>query len=120
MILRPTRSTRTDTLFPYPTLFRSVQNGCDHRCTFCIIPYGRGNSRSLPAGLVIDRIKALVDAGHGEIVLTGVDLTSYGPDQIGRAHVRTPVTNSQLLCRLLLEKKKSLNTSILHMYSQVA
>ena len=63
--------------------FVEVQNGCDHRCTFCIIPYGRGNSRSLPAGLVIDRIKALVDAGHGEIVLTGVDLTSYGPDLPG-------------------------------------
>ncbi|WP_380874875.1 tRNA (N(6)-L-threonylcarbamoyladenosine(37)-C(2))-methylthiotransferase MtaB [Sphingomonas sp. DBB INV C78] len=63
--------------------FVEVQNGCDHRCTFCVIPYGRGNSRSLPAGLVIDRIKALVDAGHHEVVLTGVDLTSYGPDLPG-------------------------------------
>ncbi|MDX3883533.1 MAG: tRNA (N(6)-L-threonylcarbamoyladenosine(37)-C(2))-methylthiotransferase MtaB [Sphingomonas sp.] len=63
--------------------FVEVQNGCDHRCTFCIIPYGRGNSRSLPAGLVIDRVKALVDAGHREVVLTGVDLTSYGPDLPG-------------------------------------
>lgn len=63
--------------------FVEVQNGCDHRCTFCIIPYGRGNSRSVPAGLVIDRIKALVDGGFREVVLTGVDLTSYGPDLPG-------------------------------------
>jgi threonylcarbamoyladenosine tRNA methylthiotransferase MtaB len=63
--------------------FVEVQNGCDHRCTFCVIPYGRGNSRSVPAGLVIDRIRALVDDGHGEVVLTGVDLTSYGPDLPG-------------------------------------
>ena len=63
--------------------FVEVQNGCDHRCTFCIIPYGRGNSRSAPAGLVIDRIKALVDQGFGEVVLTGVDVTSYGPDLPG-------------------------------------
>ena len=63
--------------------FVEVQNGCDHRCTFCIIPFGRGNSRSVPAGAVIDRITALVDAGHREIVLTGVDLTSYGPDLPG-------------------------------------
>jgi threonylcarbamoyladenosine tRNA methylthiotransferase MtaB len=64
--------------------FVEVQNGCDHRCTFCIIPYGRGNSRSVPAGLVVDRIKALVDEGVQEIVLTGVDVTSYGPDLPGR------------------------------------
>jgi len=63
--------------------FVEVQNGCDHRCTFCIIPYGRGNSRSVPAGLVIDRVKALVDQGFKEVVLTGVDVTSYGPDLPG-------------------------------------
>jgi len=57
-----------------------VQNGCDHRCTFCIIPYGRGNSRSVPAGVVIDQIKRLVDKGYNEVVLTGVDLTSWGAD----------------------------------------
>ncbi len=57
-----------------------VQNGCDHRCTFCIIPYGRGNSRSVPAGVVIDQIKRLVDKGFQEVVLTGVDLTSWGAD----------------------------------------
>ncbi len=57
-----------------------VQNGCDHRCTFCIIPYGRGNSRSVPAGVVVDQIRRLVDAGYNEVVLTGVDITSWGAD----------------------------------------
>lgn len=57
-----------------------IQNGCDHRCTFCIIPYGRGNSRSVPAGVVVDQIKRLVDRGFLEVVLTGVDLTSWGAD----------------------------------------
>jgi threonylcarbamoyladenosine tRNA methylthiotransferase MtaB len=57
-----------------------VQNGCDHRCTFCIIPYGRGNSRSVPAGVVVEQVKRLVDKGFQEVVLTGVDLTSWGAD----------------------------------------
>ncbi|MCK4861116.1 MAG: tRNA (N(6)-L-threonylcarbamoyladenosine(37)-C(2))-methylthiotransferase MtaB [Rhodobacteraceae bacterium] len=57
-----------------------VQNGCDHRCTFCIIPYGRGNSRSVPAGVVVEQIQRLVDKGFNEIVLTGVDMTSWGAD----------------------------------------
>ncbi|WBU52205.1 tRNA (N(6)-L-threonylcarbamoyladenosine(37)-C(2))-methylthiotransferase MtaB [Paracoccus sp. SCSIO 75233] len=60
-----------------------VQNGCDHRCTFCIIPYGRGNSRSVPAGVVVDQIKRLRDRGFNEVVLTGVDLTSWGSDLPG-------------------------------------
>lgn len=63
--------------------FVEVQNGCDHRCTFCIIPYGRGNSRSVPAGAVIERVKALAGEGVAEVVLTGVDVTSYGPDLPG-------------------------------------
>jgi threonylcarbamoyladenosine tRNA methylthiotransferase MtaB len=66
-----------------PRVFVQVQNGCDHRCTFCIIPYGRGNSRSVPMGAVVDQIRALVARGHTEIVLTGVDLTSYGADLPG-------------------------------------
>ena len=57
-----------------------VQNGCDHRCTFCIIPYGRGNSRSVPAGVVVEQIKRLVGSGYNEVVLTGVDMTSWGAD----------------------------------------
>ncbi len=60
-----------------------VQNGCDHRCTFCIIPYGRGNARSAPAGLVVDQVSALVDSGFSEVVLTGVDITSWGADLPG-------------------------------------
>ncbi len=63
--------------------FVEIQNGCDHRCTFCIIPFGRGNSRSVPAGLVVDQVQALVDKGFQEVVLTGVDVTSYGPDLPG-------------------------------------
>jgi len=57
-----------------------IQNGCDHRCTFCAIPFGRGNSRSVPAGVVVEQIKRLVQKGYNEIVLTGVDLTSWGTD----------------------------------------
>jgi threonylcarbamoyladenosine tRNA methylthiotransferase MtaB len=64
-----------------------VQNGCDHRCTFCIIPYGRGNSRSVPAGVVVDQIKRLVDKGYNEVVLTGVDLTSWGADLPAKPHL---------------------------------
>lgn len=63
--------------------FVQVQNGCDHRCTFCIIPYGRGNSRSVPAGAVVDQVRRLVDQGYLEVVLTGVDLTSWGADLPG-------------------------------------
>jgi len=63
--------------------FLQVQNGCDHRCTFCIIPYGRGNSRSVPIAHIAEQARRLVDAGHAEIVLTGVDLTSYGADLDG-------------------------------------
>src|SRR5579863_2805530 len=66
-----------------PRVFVQVQNGCDHRCTFCIIPYGRGKSRSVPMGAVVDQIRALVERGHAEIVLTGVDLTGYGADLPG-------------------------------------
>lgn len=63
--------------------FIQVQNGCDHRCTFCVIPYGRGNSRSVPMGAVVDQARKLVEGGYCEIVLTGVDATSYGADLPG-------------------------------------
>jgi threonylcarbamoyladenosine tRNA methylthiotransferase MtaB len=66
-----------------PRAFVQVQNGCDHRCTFCIIPYGRGNSRSVPMGAAVEQVRKLVEHGHAEIVLTGVDLTSYGADLPG-------------------------------------
>ena len=63
--------------------FVQVQNGCDHRCTFCIIPFGRGNSRSVPAGEVVAEVRKLVENGYREVVLTGVDITSYGGDLPG-------------------------------------
>jgi threonylcarbamoyladenosine tRNA methylthiotransferase MtaB len=72
-----------------PRVFVQVQNGCDHRCTFCIIPYGRGNSRSVAMGAVVDQVRALTEAGHAEIVLTGVDLTSYGADLPGTPKLGT-------------------------------
>jgi threonylcarbamoyladenosine tRNA methylthiotransferase MtaB len=75
--------------------FVEVQNGCDHRCTFCVIPYGRGNSRSVPAGLVVEKIRMMVGEGIREVVLTGVDVTSYGPDLPGAP------TLGQLIERIL-------------------
>ena len=60
-----------------------VQNGCDHRCTFCVIPYGRGPSRSVPPGDIVSQVRALVEKGYREVVLTGVDLTAYGADLPG-------------------------------------
>ncbi|MBV1700119.1 MAG: tRNA (N(6)-L-threonylcarbamoyladenosine(37)-C(2))-methylthiotransferase MtaB [Hyphomicrobiales bacterium] len=71
--------------------FVQVQNGCDHRCTFCIIPYGRGNSRSVAMGAVIDDVRRLVANGYGEVVLTGVDVTSYGADLPGAPKLGTLV-----------------------------
>jgi threonylcarbamoyladenosine tRNA methylthiotransferase MtaB len=75
--------------------FVQVQQGCDHRCTFCIIPYGRGPSRSVPAGEVVEQTRRLVEAGYREVVLTGVDLTSYGKDLPGQPSL------GQLVRRLL-------------------
>ena len=71
--------------------FVQVQNGCDHRCTFCIIPYGRGNSRSVPMGAVVDDVRALVANDYREVVLTGVDITSYGADLPGAPKLGTLV-----------------------------
>ncbi|MFW2830277.1 tRNA (N(6)-L-threonylcarbamoyladenosine(37)-C(2))-methylthiotransferase MtaB [Sphingomonas sp. ID0503] len=81
--LVPRASTTLSTNEGYSRAFVPVQNGCDHDCTFCIIPKGRGASRSVPAGQVIADIQRLVDRGHNEVVLTGVDLTSYGADLPG-------------------------------------
>lgn len=75
--------------------FVQIQNGCNHRCTFCIIPYGRGNSRSVGFGQIVDQIKQLVDKGYKEVVLTGVDITDYGKDLLG------DLTLSQMIRRLL-------------------
>ena len=82
MAVRETAPHLASSFSSHARAFVEVQNGCDHRCTFCAIPFGRGNSRSVPAGAVIDRI-ALLAENHAEVVLTGVDLTSYGPDLPG-------------------------------------
>ena len=91
MAVRRTASHLAASFSAHARAFVEVQNGCDHRCTFCAIPYGRGNSRSVPAGAVVERVQALVEAGHREIVLTGVDLTSYGPDLPGSPTLGTLV-----------------------------
>ncbi|WP_342268150.1 tRNA (N(6)-L-threonylcarbamoyladenosine(37)-C(2))-methylthiotransferase MtaB [Candidatus Tisiphia endosymbiont of Empis tessellata] len=75
--------------------FIQVQNGCNHRCTFCIIPYGRGNSRSVPMGAIVRQLRALVENGYNEVVFTGVDMTAYGPDLPG-----TP-TFAQMIRRII-------------------
>ncbi|MCO6386735.1 tRNA (N(6)-L-threonylcarbamoyladenosine(37)-C(2))-methylthiotransferase MtaB [Aliihoeflea sp. 40Bstr573] len=92
--------------------FVQVQNGCDHRCTFCIIPYGRGNSRSVPMGAVVEQVKRLVGNGYAEVVLTGVDMTSYGADLPGSPRlgklVRTILRQIPDLARLRLSSIDSI------------
>ncbi|MFC3052624.1 tRNA (N(6)-L-threonylcarbamoyladenosine(37)-C(2))-methylthiotransferase MtaB [Kordiimonas pumila] len=78
-----------DGLMDRARAFVQIQNGCNHRCTFCIIPYGRGNSRSVAMGEVVDQIKRLVAKGYNEVVLTGVDITSYGEDLPGKPTLGT-------------------------------
>ena len=75
--------------------FLEIQNGCNHRCTFCIIPFGRGNSRSVSFGDIVAKVKEMVAAGHNEVVLTGVDISGYGED------LAAPITLSQMIKRLL-------------------
>ena len=87
MEVRETASHMVDAIEGRARAFVQVQNGCDHRCTFCIIPYGRGNSRSVPMGGVVEQVRRLVDNGYAEVVLTGVDLTSYGGDLPGGARL---------------------------------
>ena len=83
MSVRETAGHMVDAIEGRARAFVQVQNGCDHRCTFCIIPYGRGNSRSVPMGAVVEQVKRLAGNGYAEIVLTGVDMTSYGSDLPG-------------------------------------
>jgi threonylcarbamoyladenosine tRNA methylthiotransferase MtaB len=83
MSVRETASQFVDSFEGRARAFLQIQNGCDHRCTFCIIPFGRGNSRSVPMGAVVEEAQRLVAAGFPEIVLTGVDLTAYGADLPG-------------------------------------
>jgi len=83
MLVKETRPPMIDRLTARTRAFVQVQNGCDHRCTFCIIPFGRGNSRSVPLADAIEQVRRLVAQGHNEIVLSGVDLTSWGADLEG-------------------------------------
>jgi threonylcarbamoyladenosine tRNA methylthiotransferase MtaB len=84
MSVKETASHMVDAIEGRARAFVQVQNGCDHRCTFCIIPYGRGNSRSVPMGAVVEQIRRLAGNGYAEIVLSGVDMTSYGADLPGQ------------------------------------
>ena len=83
MLVKETRPPMIDRLTARTRAFVQVQNGCDHRCTFCIIPFGRGNSRSVPTADAVEQVRRLVAQGHNEIVLSGVDLTSWGADLEG-------------------------------------
>ncbi|MEO8668014.1 MAG: radical SAM protein, partial [Bauldia sp.] len=84
MAVKTTSLHPIDRIAGHTRAFLQVQNGCDHRCTFCIIPFGRGNSRSVPMGPVVDQIRRLVESGYREAVLTGVDITAYGGDLPGQ------------------------------------
>jgi len=89
MSVRETAPQMIDAVAGHARAFVQVQNGCDHRCTFCVIPYGRGNSRSVPMGAVVEQIARLVDNGYQEAVITGVDATSYGADLPGNPNLGT-------------------------------
>ena len=95
MSVRETAGHLIDGLKDRARAYVEVQNGCDHRCTFCIIPFGRGNSRSAPAGEVVEQIRRLTAEGYREVVLTGVDVTSWGSDLPGQP------TLGQLVARIL-------------------
>jgi threonylcarbamoyladenosine tRNA methylthiotransferase MtaB len=112
MSVTETASHMVDAIEGRARAFVQVQNGCDHRCTFCIIPYGRGNSRSVPMGAVVEQVKRLVGNGYAEVVLTGVDMTGYGADlpgspRLGRL-VRTILRQSPDLARLRLSSIDSI------------
>ena len=109
MSVRETAAHLIDGMEGRARAYVQVQNGCDHRCTFCIIPYGRGNSRSVPAGEVVAQVRALVASGHYEVVLTGVDLTSWGADLPGTPQLGNLV---QRLLKLVPELRQLRISSI--------
>jgi threonylcarbamoyladenosine tRNA methylthiotransferase MtaB len=109
MSVRETASHMVDAIEGRARAFVQVQNGCDHRCTFCIIPYGRGNSRSVPMGAVVEQVKRLAGNGYAEVVLSGVDLTSYGPDLPGSPRLGKLV---RTILRLVPELKRLRLSSI--------
>ena len=112
MSVRETALHMIDALTDRTRAFVQVQNGCDHRCTFCIIPFGRGNSRSVPAGDVVEQVRRLVANGYGEIVISGVDITSWGADLPGAPRlgnlVRRILKNVPELKRLRLSSIDSI------------
>lgn len=91
MSVRETAGHMVDAIEGRARAIVQVQNGCDHRCTFCIIPFGRGNSRSVPMGAAVAQVRRLVDAGYREVVLSGVDMTSWGADLPGAPRLGTLV-----------------------------
>jgi len=109
MALRETAPQMVEHFEGHTRAFLQVQNGCDHRCTFCVIPYGRGNSRSVPMGAVVAEARRLVEKGFPEIVLTGVDLTSYGCDLPGAPSLGALV---EKILRLVPELKRLRLSSI--------
>ena len=109
MSVRETAAHLIDGMEGRARAYVQVQNGCDHRCTFCIIPYGRGNSRSVPAGEVVNQVRRLVETGHYEVVLTGVDLTSWGADLPGAPQLGNLV---QRILKLVPELKQLRISSI--------
>jgi threonylcarbamoyladenosine tRNA methylthiotransferase MtaB len=109
MSVRQTASQMVDHFDGQTRAFLQVQNGCDHRCTFCVIPYGRGNSRSVPMGAVVSEARRLTEKGFAEIVLTGVDLTSYGADLPGTPSLGALV---EKLLRLVPDMKRLRLSSI--------
>lgn len=106
MSVKETATHLVDTFEGRTRAFLQVQNGCNHRCTFCIIPFGRGNSRSVPIGEIVKQVKLLTDQGYNEIVLTGVDITDYGLDLPGSPSlgqmIRRVLNNVPKLLRLRL------------------
>ncbi|MGB7433073.1 MAG: tRNA (N(6)-L-threonylcarbamoyladenosine(37)-C(2))-methylthiotransferase MtaB [Ahrensia sp.] len=110
--VRETASHMVESIEGHSRAFVQVQNGCDHRCTFCIIPYGRGHSRSVPMGAIVEQIRTLVDNGYREVVLTGVDLTSFGGDLPGKPSlgqlVKTILSHVTDLLRLRLSSIDSI------------
>src|SRR5512146_3350952 len=109
MAVKTMRPHTIDSIEGRARAFVQVQNGCDHRCTFCIIPYGRGNSRSVGVGEVVAEARRLAEAGFPEIVLTGVDLTSYGHDLPGAPTLGTLVRK---ILKLVPELKRLRLSSI--------
>lgn len=114
MTVRETAPQLVDGFGTRTRAYLQIQNGCDHRCTFCIIPFGRGPSRSVPAGEVVAQVRRLVEAGYAEVILTGVDITSYGPDLPGEMTlgklVRSILKHVPQLARLRLSSIDQVET----------